>query len=143
MKIHLDLLKLFHPPPKHDTVDPSNGACLENGESLVNNIDQNGSTKDASASENIESDSQPAVQNGCVQSDSTEPVQGGSADIPLQEGGKRDSLRQSIAVREQNYDESYQQYDSETGDEEDKGDVEVADGWEPEDQIARKKMFYK
>ena len=76
-------------PPKHDTVDPSNGACLENGESLVNNTDQNGSNKDASASENVESDSQPAVQNGCVQSNSTEPVLGGSTDIPLQEGGKR------------------------------------------------------
>ena len=54
-------------PPKHDTVDPSNGACLENGESLVNNTDQNGSINDASAAENITSDSQPAVQNGCVQ----------------------------------------------------------------------------
>ena len=99
----------------------------------------NGSTKDASASENIESNSQPAVQNGCVQSDSTEPVQGGSTNIPLQEGGKKDSLRQSIAVCGQNYDESYQQYDSETGDEkdeEDKGNVEEADGWEPEYQIA-------
>ena len=66
-------------PLKHDTVDPSNGACLENGESLVNNTDQNGSINDASAAENITSDSQPAVQNGCVQSDSTEPVQ---VDLP-------------------------------------------------------------
>ena len=108
----------------------------------MNNTDQNGSTNNATASENIESDSQPAVQNGCVQSDSTEPIQGGSSDIPLQKGCKRDSLRQSIAVHQQNYDESYQQYESETGDEEDqedKGDVEEADGWEPEDQIARKK----
>ena len=43
---------------------------------------------------------------------------------------------------EQNYDENYQQYESETGDEEDqedKGDVEEAHGWEPEDQIAQKK----
>ena len=63
------------------------------------------------------SDSQLAVQNGCVQSDCTEPVPGGSSDIPLQEGCKRDSLRQLIAVREQNYDESYQQYETDTGDE--------------------------
>ena len=93
-------------PPEHDTVDPSNVASLANSESLLNNTDQNGSTNDACASENIESDTQPAVQNGCVQSESTEPVQGGSSNIPLQEGGKRDSLRQSIAVCEQNYDES-------------------------------------
>ena len=93
-------------PPKHDTVDPSNGASLANGESLLNNTDQNGSTNDACASENIESDTQPGVQNGCVQSKSTEPVQGRSSNIPLQEGGNRDSLRQLIAVCEQNYDES-------------------------------------
>ena len=64
----------------------------------MNNTDQNRSNNDACASENIESDTQPAVQNGCVQSESTEPVQGGSSDIPLQEGSKRDSLRQLIAV---------------------------------------------
>ena len=120
---------------------------MENSESLVNNTDQNKSINDASAAENITSDSQPAVQNGCVQSNSTEPVQGESSDIPLQEGCKRDSLRQLIAVCEQNYDESYQQYESDTGDEEhqkDKSDVEEADRWEPEDQIAwKKKTFYK
>ena len=124
-----------------------NGATLENSECFVNNTDQNGSGSihNAYASENIESDSQPEVQNGCVQTDSTEPVQGGSTNTPLQEGvnanmnRKRDCLRQLIAVHEQNYDENYQEYESEAGDEEDQSDMQEADGCEPEDQIAWKK----
>ena len=40
-------------PPKLDTVDPNNGTSLENGKSLLNNTDQNGSINDASGSENI------------------------------------------------------------------------------------------